>query len=462
MPRTDVPPPGQGKRSQRKAWRDKADQNIAIYSLTAAESSETTPIEDVEAMSHALPHWDDAPQLHSRSQSPEPQQQTYTKEEAQELVEKAYQEGWQEGMEEGYKLGRDKGYKEHKVQEEEEEAKKSKNRANKAIIIPQDTQNTHSNVTRVNATPETDPTTLKGCASINTTHITQIPPISVTSASNDSKPLSAISSNPTSSISPTASVSSTQIVEIAEIDHQAVAEGAKRSISANTASGNPQTLSAVPRHSMSSILPTPSLPNLQNIEIDDSAPYCTPTSSSTTQAALLPTGNTPNGISDSYVVLNDPQIASSSNYSNPEEHHLIDISISEDIVSDAQTDESTAFLVNYDAQSLAPAPRTSPDAADLSKTPYTSTLHHQLPLGNSTGNPGVRQAYPDPNPRNPVPVSRVPGFAGWGHGFHGLHGLRGYALNKYYFILFFLNYLIYIKKINTGRLETRKRRLEPC
>ena len=76
MLRTDVPLPGQGKRGQRKAWRDNADQAIAIYSLTAEEMPETIATE--EAMSQALPYWDDeVPQL--QSQSP---QQTYTKEEA--------------------------------------------------------------------------------------------------------------------------------------------------------------------------------------------------------------------------------------------------------------------------------------------------------------------------------------------------------------------------------------------
>ena len=38
-------------------------------------------------------------------------------------------------------------------------------------------------------------------------------------------------------------------------------------------------------------------------------------------------------------------------------------------------------------------------------------------LGNSTGNPGVSQANPYPYPQNPVPVARVWGIAGTGHGF---------------------------------------------
>jgi hypothetical protein len=57
---------------------------------------EAVVTEEPEAMSQALPYWDDALELHLHLQSPEPQQ-TYTKEEAQELVEMAYQEGWQQG-----------------------------------------------------------------------------------------------------------------------------------------------------------------------------------------------------------------------------------------------------------------------------------------------------------------------------------------------------------------------------
>ena len=151
MPRMDVPPPGQGKRSQRKAWRDNANQAIAIYSLTAAETPEEKAIEeDLEAMSQALPYWDEEQQPHSQSQS---HSHSYTVEEAQELVERAYQEGWQQGLEEGYKLGKDKGYKEQKAQEleEEEEARKAKNEANVAVTTYQDTRNTPSIVTMVNA-----------------------------------------------------------------------------------------------------------------------------------------------------------------------------------------------------------------------------------------------------------------------------------------------------------------------
>ena len=45
-----------------------------------------------------------------------------------------------------------------------------------------------------------------------------------------------------------------------------------------------------------------------------------------------------------------------------------------------------------------------------------------LEIGNITGNPGVRQPYPDPNPQKPIPRARVRVFTGWGHGFHGFHG----------------------------------------
>ena len=141
MPRTDVPPPGQGKRARRKAWRDNADQATTIYSLTAEETAGTAA---EEGMSHELPFWDDAlaPQPQSQSQSQQPRQH-FTEEEAQELVEKAYQDGWQQGMEDGYKLGKDKGYKEYKVQIEEEEAEKAKYQARNDVAGYQDTVDTY-------------------------------------------------------------------------------------------------------------------------------------------------------------------------------------------------------------------------------------------------------------------------------------------------------------------------------
>src|ERR1700678_3132582 len=216
MLRKDVPPPGQGKRSKRKAWRDNADQTIAIYSLATAETLEATPLEDMEAMSHILPYWDDKV-LQPQSQSP---RHTYTEEEAQELVEKAYQDGWQQGMEEGYKLGKDKGYKECSKEYKEEEAKKSKNEEYELTTTPQDTQNTPSIIPRVDATPETDSTTLKACASSNTTHITQIPPIFVATTPNNPQPFTGVrrtSRDITSSIAPTTSSPNGQIVEIAHI-----------------------------------------------------------------------------------------------------------------------------------------------------------------------------------------------------------------------------------------------------
>jgi hypothetical protein len=116
-------------------------------------------------MSQALPYWDDAPQPQSPTRS-----HIYTEEEAQELVEKAYQEGWQQGMEDGYKLGKDKGYKEYKVQEEEEEAKKAKNQANQAAAIYQDTRDVPCIDPRVNTTPKMYAAAPKACASAKTTH----------------------------------------------------------------------------------------------------------------------------------------------------------------------------------------------------------------------------------------------------------------------------------------------------
>jgi flagellar biosynthesis/type III secretory pathway protein FliH len=68
---------------------DRGQSNLA--------AAETTDTEDLEAMSQALPYWDNAPQPQSQLRS-----HLYTEEEAQELIEKAYQEGWQQGMEEGY------------------------------------------------------------------------------------------------------------------------------------------------------------------------------------------------------------------------------------------------------------------------------------------------------------------------------------------------------------------------
>jgi hypothetical protein len=53
-----------------------------------------------------------------------------------------------------------------------------------------------------------------------------------------------------------------------------------------------------------------------------------------------------------------------------------------------------------------------------------SHSHHQngevrrrkTALGNSTGNPGVRQAYPDPYPQKPIPALTGMGFRGYGSG----------------------------------------------
>jgi len=202
MPRTDVPPPGQGKRSQRKAWREKADQAIALYSLSAEETPEIIATE--EAMSQALPYWDDDI-LQPQPQSPKQwhPSRTYTEEEAQELIDMAYQEGWQQGLEEGYKLSKDKGYKEYKVQEKEEETKKAKNQADEAT------------------------TSCQG-----------------------------ICSTPTSSDTSPSTNFGTPTVEIAKIEQQEVPGGTKCSFSPTTATSDPQTLPAAPRSITSSNTPT--------------------------------------------------------------------------------------------------------------------------------------------------------------------------------------------------------------
>src|ERR1700678_4454873 len=111
-------------------------------------------------------------------------------------------------MEEGYKLGKDKGYKECSKEYKEKEAKKSKNKVNELTTTPQDIQNTHSNITRVNATPKTDPAAPKACASGNTTHITQIPPTFVATTTTNPQPFTQVrrtSRDTMSSIAPTTS-----------------------------------------------------------------------------------------------------------------------------------------------------------------------------------------------------------------------------------------------------------------
>ena len=393
MPRTDVPALGQGKRSKKKAWRDNADQSIAIYNLAAAETPESSAIEDSEATSQALPYWDDdvpQPQSHST-------QQTYTIEEAQDLVEMAFQEGWQQGMEEGYKLGKDKGYKEykeHKVQEEEGRPRKAKKQANEATDAYQDTLNTPSIVTRVNATTQMDPAAPKACASAKTTHTTQISTISVNTTSNDSQPLSGVSRNPTSSISTISSPKSAQIFEIDEVDYQAVPSGTSPSILETTATRDLELPSTVPRSATSSITPIVSSPIAEIAEIAHTAHYNTTTSSSTTQNAYLHTGNTCNNTSDSYVAYFDPRIGSSNSYGIPEKTPPLNTSTPERMVPDAQTDNGTALLVNYDVQSFTSTSRTSPGSIDPSKMQNTSMLSHQLP------------PLPSLQPLNPSPYKR--------------------------------------------------------
>jgi hypothetical protein len=342
-------------------------------------------------MSHALPYWDDAPQPQSHSHSPKQEYQSYTEEEVQELVEKAFQDGWQEGMEEGYKLGKDKGYKEYKVQEKDTEAKRQANEANSAS---KDTCNTPTPL-------KTNHNTSFGSPKVPIAKIDQqaVPggtecSFSATTASNDPKPLSTAPRGSTTSISPTASIPGVQNIEIDEIDDQAVPGDAKCSISAVTATRDPQTLSEASRHSLSSISFTPSSTNLQNVEIDGLAPHTTPTSSSTIKAAYLDTGNTPNDVSVSYDVYGDHQIGPSSNQSSPEKYHPLDTSISEYSIPEAQSNGTTGLLVDYDAQVFASPLRTSLDAADLNKTPQRFMPHHQLP------------PLPSMQPLNPRPYKR--------------------------------------------------------
>jgi hypothetical protein len=119
MPRMDVPAKGQGKRGQKKAWRDNARRPVEIYNLGQEELQATKTFEATEdVMSQALPFWDDneASQTFWNNddapQSPKPIH-IYGEEEVQELIDNAYREGWQDGMDEGYKLGKDGGYREY-------------------------------------------------------------------------------------------------------------------------------------------------------------------------------------------------------------------------------------------------------------------------------------------------------------------------------------------------------------
>ena len=52
---------------------------------------------------------------------------------------------------------------------------------------------------------------------------------------------------------------------------------------------------------------------------------------------------------------------------------------SQSTIQDTQSDRSTVPLVDLEVQTSAPMPRTSPDAADTSKTPHITMPHHHLP-----------------------------------------------------------------------------------
>ena len=333
MPRTDVPAPGQGKRSRRKAWRDNlnADQSIAIYGLAAAETPETIPVEDLEAASQALPYWDDAPQPHSHSHSPGSQQHVYTEEEIQELVEKAYHEGWQLGVEEGYKLGKDKRYKEYKVKEEEKEIKKTKNEA--------------------------------------------------TTACQD------ISCTPASSKMNASTTSGSPILEIAEIDEQAVPGGTTHSEFATTATTSTEPLSAASRSSTLSISTISSSPSTQNIEIEHSAAYNTPTPPNNMQDAYFDTENPRNSVSVPYVVYNDPQNASSSNKSNPEICHSQVDSTPPIFKTVAKRDLRTLPAVSRSTTSSTPTISSSPKGQNVENAILgNSAIYNTIFSSNTTRN----------------------------------------------------------------------------
>jgi hypothetical protein len=151
-------------------------------------------------------------------------------------------------MEEGYRLGKDKGYKEYKVQVEEEEAE---NQARKDIAGYQNTLGTPGNVTSADVTSQTDSAAPEACASTKTSQTTH----TTTTSSN----------------------------------------------SITTATKRSDSYSAASRNSKSSIPPFNSSSNAQIIEITDSPVNNSPTSSNTTKTAYLNTENPSNDISDSYV-----------------------------------------------------------------------------------------------------------------------------------------------------------------
>ena len=391
MPRTDVPPPGQGKRSLRKAWRDNADQTIAIYGLTAEETKETEAIEDTELIpwSHELPYWDDTPQPQPQSRS-----NTYTEEEVQEQVERAYQEGWQQGMEDGYKLGRDKGNKEYKVQQEqgEEEVKRAKKRANEGITVLWDTQSTANIISRITTTTQTDPAAPKARTSTNSTHDASSSSLSVSTATNDSQLLPAVHRDPTSSISPTASSPSTKVIEIVEIDHQAVPGDTRHSISASTATDNPKSLTACSRSSMSSIPSSYSSENGQIIETAHLSAYNTITSSNNSQEMYLDTENPRDDVSVSYIAHSDSQNAPRSNRSIPDKIRPPHTPIPKSTISDTKLDEATQLLVDVGIQEPLQASETSPDSVATSNISFVPP--HLPPL-------------PDFQLLNPTPYKRA-------------------------------------------------------
>ena len=416
MPRTDVPPPGQGKRSKKRAWRENADQAIAIYGLTAEEAPEIEAIEDLEAMSHALPYWDDMPQVQSRSQ-------IYSEEEVQEMVERAYREGWQEGVEEGYKLGKDKAnkeYKDNKVLEEEEGHRNAENQANKDTSTYKDTQYT--------PTPSrTNPSTISDIPIVTTVEINDntvpggtICSISGTTATRNPWTSPTVTRTPTSSRTATPSSPESPNVEIAEIYQQAVPGGTKCSASVTTVTSNPKTLPEASRSPTSSFSTTCGSPNSQIVEIAHIATYNTTTSSNNIQDVYLDAGNTPDNVRIPYVVHSNSQNTPRSNRSDQEKNcplstHIPEIS--EHNHSNVQNVGNTPSLVDVDTQEPTPASGTStiaeknPPATDhisetsprlsplpgfqlLNPTPY-KRASATLEMSNTLTEPNSNPALPE-------------------------------------------------------------------
>ena len=379
----DVPPPGQGKRSQRKAWRDNSDQAIAIYSLAAEETTETTTTVDVT--SEALPFWDDAPQqqpqTHLHSQ---PQHQIYTEEEAQELVEKAYHEGWQQGMEEGYRLWKDKGYK---VQEL---------------------------VNRVNTTTQTDPTapftTRYTRMSSKTTPnikfgipIEEITNQAVPDGATCSKPIAATfqqpqlaSTTPSDYVfSPSSSIEPPQPTPPL-FSTDSSNSTPTSSISIATALWHPKSFPAAFGSPTSSNAPIHDTWKTKIIEIDEPGPSSRSTCSKPTPSLRLDAESTTNDILDTCVIHADLQIAVDSSQNVQKNFQLSSTPTSTSTNPTMQKAGSTSQLVDVDTQEHPPAFEMG---SDSEKNPLATTCN----LNSSPRTP----LLPSFQPLLPAPYKRT-------------------------------------------------------